>query len=264
MQRGNKIIIVLGSLSALLALALAAALYFAFNSGIGQIAVAGESSMEIEPDEIVLSLRLSEYYAEERNGANDPALYRTLGPSISEIETAALQALQEAGLAADAVTLQEAGMQTPYYGANAPKRPLAYRDYLISTAGFAETDKILAVKMPYKTANFAIQELKNAQLDSYKLQNKQQALANARVKANALAEGYGKVAGLVFASEGESRITSRQGLDDSYAAPKARAAAFNAAAISDEAAAGAQAKPNVALRKISISSRVDAVFAVKR
>ncbi|MCL2519949.1 MAG: SIMPL domain-containing protein [Spirochaetaceae bacterium] len=222
------------------------------NRPRGQLAVRGVAELEVEANKITVSFTLSDYFIEELT-SHDAATFRTRGPTIIEIEAEALAVLATAGFTD--VRLDNARINRRWFSLpNNSSLSHSYnvRSYSIVVSDFAAADRLLQVNLPFNTTQFAITGLENTHIEEYRLQVMQAALANARSRAEALAAGYGRVRGLLFVSDGQSRITAPQ------AGINARTAL--AAPMMEADSAEFAVNQNLNLRTIKLSAGVDAIF----
>jgi uncharacterized protein YggE len=235
---------------------------------VGQIAVFGEATNEIDPDEILISVRLREFYTEEAGVITSNDQLRTLGPSIMELESAFVMDLAALGIDQNQISLNSAGQSpvwiTPRGGNNSSgfnTQPMLFRDYTVQVTNIEEANKVLNVILTFgSTINLS--EVRYSKMEELRIITKQQALANAHIRAESLAKGYGKIVGLVFVSDDQSRIIQQQGDTGFAKARRASAPTISDANVVMEMANNDTPQP-VALRKISVRHSVDAVFAIR-
>jgi uncharacterized protein YggE len=162
-----------------------------------KVTVAGYYEQEVEANEAILSLMVSEYYAESLDPRVRPENYRTRAVLLSELEVAALQALRNAGVSEDMILATENGMH--YHEAG--KDGLSYKTYRITLKNLSMVDSVLASLSGPSIKNFSLVQLKNSQMDELRLAATNAALNNAKVKAAAMIKGHAKLGKLVTVRE---------------------------------------------------------------
>ncbi|NIZ47624.1 SIMPL domain-containing protein (plasmid) [Entomospira nematocerorum] len=230
---------------------------------VGQIAVSGEAEREVDADEILFTIYLREFYEEERTEFKEGRELRTLGPGIMTLEQQLLDQLTKLEIAPEDIVLESASTTTVHWGGVRSQRPLANRTYIVTVRSMDRSNAILQLTLPSQ-ASVRLRALRYSKIDDLKLEVKRLALENAKVRADNLASGFGKVIGLIFVSEEESRITQQQG-DTGMVAMKAMA--FNNQGMENEMilmdSRNEDSSSPVQWRKIRVSASVDAVFAVQ-
>ena len=151
------------------------------------IEVTGSSEIEVEPDEIVLSIRIREYWEEEFARKSRPEDYRTKVP-LERIESELMAALARVGVRKGDVSVQGLGDSWREQG----KDFLAGKQYRVRVRDFKTVNRILSQVDTRGIQNIAVAEMKNNDMARYRQQGKIQALEAARAKASYLLEAVGK------------------------------------------------------------------------
>lgn len=151
------------------------------------IDVTGSSEIEVDPDEIVLSIRIREYWEEEFARRSRPEDYRTKVP-LERIERDLFDALSRCGVKREDVTVQGLGDSWRQQG----KDFLVGKQYRVRVCDFKTVNRILSVLDTRGVENLGIAELKNKDLARYREKGKIEALKAARDKASYLLESVGK------------------------------------------------------------------------
>ncbi|NIZ19975.1 SIMPL domain-containing protein [Entomospira culicis] len=242
------------------------------SRGVGQISVAGQAELEIEPDEFYINIRIREYFTEELDrNINDANLFVTLGPNILELEDNLIAELQKLGIERKEIRLQNAGNEVVTLNRNnnytRSRTVVSTRNYQVMVNSMAAADQVLTLKLSHGSGS-SLSDMRNSKIEEYKLQVKRMALDNAETRAQNLAKGHGKIVGLIFVSEDDSRITQQQGQTGMM---KSSAESNNMLLmdsrnkeLSDSVdGEGMAYREAVAVRKILLRASVDAVFAVQ-
>lgn len=155
--------------------------------GLPYIEVTGSSQLEVEPDEIILSIRIREYWEEEFARKSRPEDYRTKVP-LERIERELSAALLRAGVRREDVSVQGFGDSWRERG----KDFLMGKQYRVRVYDLKTVNRILGTLDTRGVENVSLAELKNRQIERYRQQGKIQALLAARDKAAYLLEAVGK------------------------------------------------------------------------
>lgn len=168
----------------------AAAQSFSLTDGIPPvryIEVTGSSELEVDPDEIILSIYIREYWEEEFDRRSKPEDYRTKVP-LERIETRVTQALIAAGVRQEDISVQDVGESLRERGRDF----LMGKQYQVRVYDFATVNRILRAGNLRGVESFQIAELKNKDIARYREKGKILALQAAREKAQYLLEAAGK------------------------------------------------------------------------
>lgn len=236
---------------------------------VGQIAAFGEATNEVDPDEVFIRIFLREFFTEEQDNITSPTQLRTMGPSIMELESTLVSDLEAVGITHEQISLNTAGRNPVWISPrivnvqpfNTP--PLAFRDYTVKVSTIEEANKVLNMTLTFgSSAN--LREVRYSKIEELRIITKQQALANAHIRAESLAQGYGKIIGLIFVSDDQSRIIQQQG-DTGFVKTGRMALAMQTRGsdMQEMMDQSAISERPVALSKITVRHSVDAVFAIK-
>jgi uncharacterized protein len=240
------------------------------KKGVAQLAVAGSATLEVDPDTFHLQLHIREYFLEELDlSITDANLFTTLGPSIIDLEDRLLEQLTTLGIQRSDIRLTNASTQVVWLNRSnnntRSREQVRTRNYQVIVSSMQLVDKIQSLSLSFG-GSASLSDMKHSQMEDLKLQVKRMALDNARLRADNLAAGYGKVVGLVFVSEDDSRIITQQGDTGMIGLGKASRGRSNSdsmmlsASMDDNLVAE---RESVAARKITLTASVDAVFALR-
>ena len=142
------------------------------------IEVSGVSEMEIDPNEIVLWIRLKEF-EENKNKVQ-----------LEKIDQRFLNALKEAGIDKKRLTLADAGA-TLSKVTKRDKEAFREKTYELTLTGSAELERFLSASAPVEIDNMRVTRVDHTDIEKYKLEAKTKALQIAKNKAQVLAESIG-------------------------------------------------------------------------
>ena len=150
------------------------------------IEVTGEASGTIDPDEIIFSITIEEYWKEEFEGKKYED-YKTK-IEIEGIEQSLIEELKSLNIGMDQITLK----QTGNYWRQRGKDFLVSKTLELSLSDFAKANEIANSVQTRGVRNMFVSKLKHKDLDQFKLKMKAQALKNAQEKAVFMAAALGK------------------------------------------------------------------------
>ncbi|MEM8887175.1 MAG: SIMPL domain-containing protein [Bacteroidota bacterium] len=157
------------------------------------IEVTGSAEIEIEPDEIVFVIGISEYWKEEFKKKADVEDYRTK-VGIQEVEKSLIENLKALGISEEDLRIAHAGNFYRQRG----KAFLIKKSIEIHFSDFDEVNKLF-YNLNIRGIEFMrIDELRNSNIQEYRKQAKIEALKAAMEKAAYLLEGLGKELGEVI------------------------------------------------------------------
>lgn len=167
------------------------------------IEVTGTSEIEIVPDKIHYIIEIREYFEEEFDGKSKPEEYHTK-VSLSQIEQDLRKTLAEAGIAQDAIRMQEIGDYWRKQGQDF----LISKKFDITLTDFRQINEIVKRIDTKGIHTMRIGELENKDILAYHQKGKIEALKAAQQKATYLVEALGKKLGDVIriVEEGNSNI----------------------------------------------------------
>ena len=157
------------------------------------IEVTGSSQFEIEPDEFVFIIGIREYWEEEFEKKTKPENYRTKIP-IYQIEKYLLSTLEKLGVKKENIRTVEIGN----YWRERGKDFLIGKRFEITLTDFNMVDRILAKANTIEIDYMGIGELKNKNMEQFRMQGKVEALKAARSKAGYMLASIDKKVGEVI------------------------------------------------------------------
>ncbi len=210
-----------------------------------RISVNGYAEMEVEPDEIIYSLTIKEYWEEEFQPGKKYEDYQTK-VSIVSIESRIIAQLYTAGVSKEDIKVSSMGN----YHRQSGKEALVSKSLELSIKSFDVIDAIGKTVDSRGVSNMHIQELKHKDMEKFKMEMRIKALLNAREKADSMLKALGEKCDKVIYIDEANRssggpIPIRENL------AKVRA-------MSD---GGGSNSPQT-LKKINVSSRVYAIFSI--
>ncbi len=160
------------------------------------IDVTGNSEIEVEPDEIILSLQIKEYWEEEFARKAKPEDYKTKVP-LDRIEKDLIAALIRSGVKKENISVQGVGDFWREQG----KDFLVGKHFQVRVYDFGTVNEIIRNVDTRGIRSMNIDDLKNKDIAQYREKGKIEALKAARYKAGYLLEALGKKVGEVIAVE---------------------------------------------------------------
>lgn len=156
------------------------------------ISVTGSASMNVMPDEIILSISLEEYWEEQLLPYSRRADYKTK-VFIVDIEAEFFNKIDKLGIPRDSIVLERTGRSWTWH----PKS-VVFKNYRISVKSFETADLILYEMDFYGIKSASISELKNKNISEYREDVKKQAMLAAKNKAAYLLETIDEALGRVL------------------------------------------------------------------
>ena len=163
------------------------------TENIHYIEVTGTSEIEVVPDEIHYIIDIKEYFEEEFDGKSKPEEFQTKVP-LTQIERNLRSALDNAGIPANAIRVQEVGDYWRERGHDF----LVGKSFDITLNDFKQIDDILTRIETKGVKSMRLGELKNKEMLAYRQKGKIEALKAAKIKATYLVESLGKRLGSVI------------------------------------------------------------------
>ena len=160
------------------------------------IDVTGNSEIEVEPDEIILSIRVKEYWEEEFARKAKPEDYKTKVP-LDRIEKDLMAALIRSGVKKEDISVRGVGDSWREQGQDF----LIGKQFQIRVYNFGTVNEIIRNVDTRGIRSLNIEDLKNKDIALYREKGKIEALKAARYKAGYLLEALGKKVGEVIAVE---------------------------------------------------------------
>lgn len=163
-------------------LILGAQTLFENNNNNRRITVTGSATMNIMPDEIIISIRLEEYWEEQflPNTRKEDFEDKV---TIDKIETEFFNKIDKIGIPKDSILLESSGRSWYWYPLS-----VVYKNYKISVSNFEIADEILYEMDFYGIKSVNISELKNINIPQYRKEVKSEAMIAAKNKAAYLLE----------------------------------------------------------------------------
>lgn len=150
------------------------------------IEVTGEAEKAIDPDEIIFSITIEEYWKEEFEGKKYED-YKTK-IEIEGIERSLIEELKSLNIEMDQITLK----QTGNYWRQRGKDFLVSKTLDLSLSDFAKANEIANTVKTRGVRNMFVSELKNKDIEQHQLKVKAEAVVKARQKAELMASALGK------------------------------------------------------------------------
>ena len=150
------------------------------------IEVTGMSERSVEPDKIVFTISIEEYWKEEFEGKKYED-YKTK-IEIEGIEQSLVSELKALGIGMDQITLKQAGNGWRQRG----KDFLVSKTLDVSLASFAKANEITNAIQTRGVRNMTVSKLIHDDIETIKLEVKAEAIKAAKAKAELLAAAVGK------------------------------------------------------------------------
>lgn len=174
------------------------------NDDVRFIEVKGSSEMEVEPDEIVFSIAIEEYWEEEFEKNKEFEDYKTKVP-LSEIEDNLIKNLRKAGIPKKDIRVKNLGNYRRHRG----KEFLYSKQLEVTITDFEKMNEFTQLSDAKGIKFMNISKLNHTEMDRFKREVKTEALKNAQKKAGwmlqSLNEELGEVISIVEMSEGLAR-----------------------------------------------------------
>lgn len=160
------------------------------NAPLRYIEVTGSAEMSIDPDEIVLSIQLKEFWIEEFSTPNNPKKFKNK-ISIEELENDLYKTLAKIGIPKDQILINNIGNSWRSRG----QELLFTKEYEIVIKDFSQIDSLFILLNKKGVESIYIKELKNKNISEFRKQVKVLALKAAKEKSDYLLESIGKKSG---------------------------------------------------------------------
>ncbi|MFN8357931.1 MAG: SIMPL domain-containing protein [Spirosomataceae bacterium] len=212
---------------------------------IKKIEVTGTAELEVVPDELYFNISLKEYYQDEKNQKNKV--------TIDLLEKQLVDAVREAGLAKEDLSVGGVGGYRNWFGRKKPQTFLENKQYVLKVSNLYKIDGILS-KVDEKGIEYAnIGRVDHSKKTELRKQVKINALKAAKEKATYLLESIGEKVGDVL---------EIKELEDNFYMPSypmmaqsnMRMASMDAAPVGDS---------SLEYQKIKITYRMEATFRIK-
>jgi uncharacterized protein YggE len=189
------------------------------NDEVRFIEVQGKSELEIEPDEIVFSIGIEEYWEEEFEKNKEFEDYKTKVP-LAEIEDKLIKNLRKAGIPKKDIRVKNLGNYWRHRG----KEFLYSKQLEVTITDFEKMNTFTQLSDARGIKFMNISELNHSNMEEYKKQVKTEALKNARSKAEwmlqSLDEELGEVISIVEMHESARPFRSQTLMRASEMAPE--------------------------------------------
>ncbi len=157
------------------------------------ILVTGKSDLNLSPNEIIISLSFQEYFNDKEESANQKV-------SIEVIEKRVRATLEKAGIKKDKITVSGARIIRPYINRIYYKRRInktlsiciATSDEYINLVRQLESDGLFENDL---ITSVNISAYRHTEKEKYEVQSHQEALVNAKAKAEQILKGTGRKLG---------------------------------------------------------------------
>jgi len=217
------------------------------NLTMKTIEVTGSAETQITPDEIIFSISIEEYWEEEFQGKKHEE-YRTK-VEIETIEDSLITELKAVNIGMEDITLKRTGNHYRQRG----KDFLISKTVEIKLASFEKANELSNNLKTRGIRNMSVAKLSHKDQENIKLQIQGQALKNARIKADYLAEASGlKVKGVVAIVEVDQNARIM---------PRPQAYARGAMLMSESNSSGGAQYEN--FQKINIKAEVRVVWELE-
>jgi uncharacterized protein len=222
-------------------------LFFAFTLSaqnteeVRFIEVHGNAEMEVQPDEMMLSIAIQEYFEEEFQKNKEPKDYKTKVP-LDKIEDGLIKSLRKAGIEKEDIRVRGMGNYWRQQG----KEFLFSKQLEVKITDFSKVNQLSSLVDAKGIRSLNVGQMSHSDLETFRKQVKTDALKDAREKAGYLVESLGEELGEVLS------ITE---LNDGYSRPFLAKNRMMAAEASYETVEEVQ--------NITISYQVTARFRIK-
>lgn len=174
------------------------------NDEVRFIEVQGKSEMEIQPNEMVLSITIQEYFEEEFQKNKEPEDYETKVP-LAEIENGLIKSLRKAGIKKSDVRVQGMGNYWRQQG----KEFLFSKTLEVKINDFSKINQLSSLVDAKGIRSLNVEQMSHSDIEKFTKQIKTDALKNAQEKATYLVESLdeelGEVLSISELNEGISR-----------------------------------------------------------
>ncbi len=157
------------------------------------IEVTGHATLELVPDNVIFTINIQEYWQEEFEEGKEYKDYRTKVDIVS-IENAVVAELKAMNINLSQLTLDRSGNYWRQQG----KDFLVSKTIDVKLASPKEANEITNRLQTRGIQSMNIKEMKNSQLEEYKIKTKAQAVLNAKTKAEILTASLNEKIGKVL------------------------------------------------------------------
>lgn len=211
------------------------------NNEVRYIEVRGSAEMEVQPDEMVLSITIQEYYEEEFQKNKEPKNYKTK-VSLAKIEDNLIKSLRKTGIEKEEIRVTGMGN----YWRSEGKEFLFSKQLEVKVTDFLKVNQLTSLVDAKGIRSVNVGQMTHTNIENFRKEVKTNALIDAREKAAYLVESLGEELGEVLS------ITE---LNDGFARPVMAKSMLMAADAGYESVEQVQ--------NITISYQVTARFKIK-
>ncbi len=211
------------------------------NNEVRYIEVRGSAEMEVQPDEMVLSITIQEYYEEEFQKNKEPKNYKTK-VSLAKIEDNLIKSLRKTGIEKEEIRVTGMGN----YWRSEGKEFLFSKQLEVKVTDFSKVNQLTSLVDAKGIRSVNVGQMTHTNIENFRKEVKTNALIDAREKAAYLVESLGEELGEVLS------ITE---LNDGFARPVMAKSMLMAADAGYESVEQVQ--------NITISYQVTARFKIK-
>jgi uncharacterized protein YggE len=211
------------------------------NEEVRFVEVRGNAEMEVQPDEMILSIAIQEYFEEEFQKNKEPEDYKTKVP-LAKIEDGLIKSLRKAGIEKEDIRVRGMGNYWRQQG----KEFLFSKQLEVKISDFSKVNQLSSLVDAKGIRSLNVGQMSHSDLETLRKQIKTDALKDAREKAAYLVESLGEELGEVLS------ITE---MNDGYSRPFMAKNRMMAADVAYETVEEVQ--------NITISYQVTARFRIK-
>ena len=212
------------------------------NNEVRYIEVHGNAEMEVQPDEMVLSITIQEYYEEEFQKGKEPKNYKNK-VQLAKLEDSLIKSLRKVGIDKDDIRVRNMGN----YWRSERNEFLFNKQLEVKISDFSKVNQLTSLVDGKGIRSVNVGQMTHSNIENFRKEVKTNALKDAREKAAYLVESLGEELGEVLS------ITE---LNDGYSRPVVARSMLMAAD-----AAGYESVDQV--QNINISYQVTARFKIK-
>jgi len=205
------------------------------------IEVRGSAEMEVQPDEMTLSITIQEYFEEEFQKNKEPKDYKTKVP-LAKIEDGLIKSLRKAGIEKEDIRVRGMGNYWRQQG----KEFLFSKNLEVKITDFSKVNQLTSLVDAKGIRSLNVGQMSHSEIEKFRKQVKTDALKDAREKAKYLVESLGEELG---------EVLSINEINDGYAQPYRAKNMMMAAEADYESVEEVQ--------NITISYQVTARFKIK-
>lgn len=164
------------------------------NPEMRYIEVRGSAEMEVQPNEMVLSITIQEYFEEEFQKNKKPEDYKTKVP-LAKIEDNLVKNLRKAGIETEDIKVRNMGNSWRHEG----REFLFNKNVEVKITDFSKVNKLTSLLDARGIRSFHTGQMNHTDIEEYRKKIKADALKDAREKAAYLVETLGEELGEVLA-----------------------------------------------------------------